>query len=136
MRADGGAGTAHAASRSANRAALTRAAPLECARPYRSRPGLSGLIVKASNLTLYELEGCPYCARVLACMARLRLDIERRDIRAEPRYREELIEATGIGMVPCLRIDRGEGKLQWLHESLDIVAFLEQHFPARGGAAG
>ena len=90
--------------------------------------------MKVSDLSLYKFDGCPYCQRVRQAMARMGLEIELRDIHANPRYRQELVEATGIGMVPCLRIEEG-GKVRWLHESLDIIAFLERAFPAEARAA-
>jgi glutathione S-transferase len=90
--------------------------------------------MKQSALSLYEFEGCPYCQRVRQAMARLGLQIELRDIHAEPRYRQELVQATGRGTVPCLRIDEGGGKVRWLHESLDIIAFLEREFGGRAAA--
>jgi glutathione S-transferase len=92
--------------------------------------------MEPSALSLYEFDSCPYCQRVRQALARLGLEIERRDILAEPQHRRELVEATGRATVPCLRIDGGGGNVEWLHESLDIVAFLERHFPARVSAAG
>jgi len=83
--------------------------------------------MKVSDLSLYHFDGCPYCLRVRQAMTRLGLDIELRDVRLHPAYRRELVEATGIGMVPCLRIEEG-GKARWMHESLDIIAFLERTF--------
>lgn len=91
--------------------------------------------MKLSDLSLYKFDGCPYCQRVRQAMLRLGLEIELRDIHAEPRYRQELALATGRGTVPCLRIDEGGGKLRWLHESLDIIAFLERQFTASAPAA-
>ena len=89
--------------------------------------------MQVPGLSLYKFDGCPYCQRVRQAMARLGLEIELRDIHAEPRYRQELVEATGRGTVPCLRIEEG-GKVRWLHESLDIIAFLERRFPASAAA--
>jgi glutathione S-transferase len=82
--------------------------------------------MKTAQLSLYEFEACPFCQRVLAAMRRLGLDIELRDIRVQPKYREELLAATGRATVPCLRIEEGPGKLRWMHESADIIKFLEQ----------
>jgi hypothetical protein len=31
-------------------------------------------------------------------------------------------------MVPCLRIEEAPGKVRWMHESADIIAFLRQEF--------
>jgi glutathione S-transferase len=93
-------------------------------------------LMRLSDLSLYQFDGCPYCRRVRQAMARLGLAIELRDIHAEPRYRQELVAATGRGTVPCLRIEVGSGRVRWLHESLDIIAFLERQFPAGAPAAG
>jgi glutathione S-transferase len=90
--------------------------------------------MQVPGLSLYKFDGCPYCQRVRQALARLGLEIELRDIHAEPRYRQELVEATGRGTVPCLRIEEAGGKVRWLHESLDIIDFLERRFPA-GAAA-
>jgi glutathione S-transferase len=105
------------------------------ARAPAATPRAPDRIMQVSDLSLYQFDGCPYCQRVRQAMLRLGLDIELRDVHAEPRYRRELIEATGRGTVPCLRIEEGGGKVRWLHESLDIIAFLERHFPAAAPAA-
>jgi glutaredoxin 2 len=81
--------------------------------------------LKAPNLALYHFEGCPYCSRVRSAMARLELDLELRDILANPAWKAELVQATGTQMVPCLRIEQPGGGVRWLHESLDIIHFLE-----------
>lgn len=80
--------------------------------------------MKVPGLSLYHFESCPYCQRVRAAMARLSLELELRDIQVQPKYREELVAATGRQMVPCLRIEDG-GKTRWMHESADIIRYLE-----------
>ena len=80
------------------------------------------------NLSLYKFDGCPYCHRVLAALERLGLEIELRDILTHPGYRRELVEATGRQTVPCLRIQEPSGGVRWMHESLDIIAYLERGF--------
>jgi glutathione S-transferase len=77
------------------------------------------------GLSLYHFEGCPYCGRVRAALGRLGLALELRDIHKESRYRDELVAATGRQTVPCLRIEEG-GKTRWMHESLDIIRYLEE----------
>jgi glutathione S-transferase len=80
--------------------------------------------LKVPNLALYHFEGCPYCSRVRAAMARLDLDLELRDIHANTAWKSELVKATGKTMVPCLRIEQ-PGGARWMHESLDIIQYLE-----------
>lgn len=76
-------------------------------------------------LSLYHYEGCPYCTLVRDAMARLGVDIELRDILDRSDYKEELVVATGRQMVPCLRIEEGLGDVRWMHESRDIILFLQ-----------
>jgi glutaredoxin len=84
--------------------------------------------MKTDQLSLYHFESCPFCQRVRDALRRLQVDVELRDIRTEPRYREDLLAATGRTTVPCLRIEEERGKPRWMHESADIVTFLEQQF--------
>ena len=48
------------------------------------------------------------------------------DIFEQPEHRRDLLDATGRQTVPCLRIEDPSGNAQWMHESADIVTFLEQ----------
>lgn len=77
------------------------------------------------KLILYHFENCPFCDRVEEVIERLGIEdqIERRDILKEPKYRDELVNISGIKQVPCLIVD---GKP--LLESLDIIKFLEKRF--------
>jgi glutathione S-transferase len=65
---------------------------------------------------------------VRSVLQRMNLDLERRDINANSALRAELIEATGRQTVPCLRIRHGDRKDEWMHESADIIEFLEANF--------
>ena len=87
--------------------------------------------MKVPGLSLYHFDGCPYCDRVRSAMSRLQLDLEMRDIHRVPKYREELVAATGKQMVPCLRIENG-GAPRWMHESADIVRYLETEVARKG----
>ena len=80
------------------------------------------------KLSLYQTRSCPYCEYVRSLMRRIGLDLELRDINASSALRMELIEATGRQTVPCLRIDHDDGRSEWLHESADIIEYLEEHF--------
>ena len=77
------------------------------------------------KLALYHYEGCPYCSMVRDSVDRLGLDVELRDILRHGEYQDELLAATGRRMVPCLRIEEGSGAVRWMHESRDIIDYLE-----------
>ena len=87
--------------------------------------------MKLTGLSLYHFDGCPYCERVRAAMSRLSLELELRDIHRDAKYREELVAATGKQMVPCLRIENA-GSTRWMHESADIVRYLEAEVAGKG----
>ena len=87
--------------------------------------------MKAPNLALYHFDSCPYCERVRGALHRLALEIELRNVQTEPKWRQELVSATGKQMVPCLRIESG-GKARWMHESADIIRYLESEIAPRG----
>jgi glutathione S-transferase len=38
------------------------------------------------------------------------------------------VKATGRQTVPCLRIERADGSVEWMHESEDINAYLKERF--------
>jgi len=83
--------------------------------------------MKAETLSLYQFRSCPYCHMVGMTLDRLGVELERRDVLAEPRFADELLRATGRHTVPCLRIEE-DGGVQWLHETSDIIDYLEQRF--------
>ncbi|MFQ5418035.1 MAG: glutaredoxin family protein [Myxococcota bacterium] len=81
-----------------------------------------------SGLVLYQTRSCPFCERVRRALRRLDLDIALRDINESSARRAELVAATGRQTVPCLRIGRGDGDDEWMHESVEIIAYLEERF--------
>ena len=83
---------------------------------------------ETDKLALYYYETCPFCIRVLRTIERLRLKVEKRNIRRVPAYREQLIQGSGSSMVPCLLIQKEDGSLEWLHESDAIMNYLEDRF--------
>lgn len=94
------------------------------------------LVVKAAPqpekaLTLYDIEGCPYCRRVREALTALHLDA---DIRPCPkggrRYRNEAEVLGGKVQFPLL-VDENTGIT--LFESGDIVAYLFRQY---GGGSG
>ncbi|WP_025732499.1 glutaredoxin family protein [Carnimonas nigrificans] len=80
------------------------------------------------TLVLYHFRSCPFCIMVHRKIEQLGLDIEQRNIREEPAYRQELIQGGGKQQVPCLHITESDGQEHWLYESSDINRYLEQHY--------
>ncbi|MEE2663652.1 MAG: glutaredoxin [Myxococcota bacterium] len=79
------------------------------------------------GLTLYHYAGCVWCAMVQRVLVQLGVEISQRDIYGDPRHLRELVESTGGQTVPCLRIVE-EGEDRWMHESAEIVAYLNERF--------
>ena len=82
------------------------------------------------GLSLYHFDGCPFCRVVRDALHRLDLDIEQRNVHEDPRHLAELVGATGRTTVPCLRIEDGD-TVAWMHESADIVRYLERTYATR-----
>lgn len=80
------------------------------------------------QLALYQFSACPFCIKVRKEIARLGLSISKRDAQHNQQYRSELQSGGGKTKVPCLRIETAAGDVQWLYESADIIAYLQQRF--------
>ena len=83
-----------------------------------------------TNLTLYELEGCPYCAKVTTKLADLDLEYESIMVPRSHSERTEVEEVSGQTGVPVL-VDEEHG-VEGMSESDDIVEYLEETY---GGAS-
>jgi glutathione S-transferase len=84
------------------------------------------------GLSIYGYPQCPYCQRVLRTVDALGLEIELCNTLSSADHRGELYQATGLTTVPVLRIDAGQGQVDWLPESADIVNYLEDRFRRPG----
>jgi len=82
-----------------------------------------------SDLTLYNLPGCPYCAKVKEKLAELDLEYEKIDVPSSHGERTEVEAVSGQTGVPVL-VDPEHG-VEGMPESDDIVAYLEETY---GGA--
>ena len=82
--------------------------------------------METAKLALYHFDSCPFCELVRRVITQLGVAVELRDIQTDPAHYQALIDATGRATVPCLRIKRDSGDSSWLHESADIVRFLEE----------
>jgi len=76
------------------------------------------------GLSLYQYRSCPYCAMTSHAINQMGMNIEHRDILMQPEYRAELMQEGGSSQVPCLRIEKDDGKTEWLYESMDIIEYL------------
>ncbi|MFB6310556.1 MAG: glutathione S-transferase N-terminal domain-containing protein [Salinirussus sp.] len=78
------------------------------------------------NLELYELAGCPYCAKVKKKLDELDLDYESHMVPSAHSERTEVEEVSGQTGVPVL-VDKEHG-IEGMPESDDIVAYLEKTY--------
>jgi len=76
--------------------------------------------MSSPKLRLFFYPQCPFCQFVLRELQQGNIAVEYCHILENPEFREELIQKTGRGTVPCLFID-GEP----MHESQDIVSWLK-----------
>ena len=79
-----------------------------------------------SDLVLYELRGCPYCAKVKRTLDELDLEYESRTVPRSHDERTEVEQVSGQTGVPVL-IDEEHG-VDGMAESDDIVAHLERTY--------
>jgi glutathione S-transferase len=79
-----------------------------------------------ANLTLYELEGCPYCAKVKDALAELDLEYDSIMVPRSHDERTEVKEVSGQTGVPVL-VDPDHG-VEGMPESDDIVAYLHETY--------
>jgi glutaredoxin len=94
----------------------------------RSSEIQQGIDEQTTKLKLYQYLACPFCVKTRRAIRRLGLNIETRDALHDPIHREELISQGGKPQVPCLRIIHDDGRVEWLYESSDIIAYLQSRF--------
>ena len=87
----------------------------------------------SDKLALYTTGSCPFCWRVTRVIDRLGLEVEMRDLFAQPERRAELFEARGRASVPVLWIQSPDGTVRWMPESADIIHYLEHMYGAESG---
>jgi len=79
-----------------------------------------------ANITLYELPGCPYCAKVVDKLDELGLEYDSIEVPRSHGERTEVEEVSGQTGVPVI-IDDEHG-IDGMAESDDIVDFLEENY--------
>jgi glutathione S-transferase len=78
------------------------------------------------TLELYELSGCPYCAKVKTKLDELDLEYESHMVPSSHAERTEVEAVSGQTGVPVL-VDHEHG-VEGMAESDDIVAYLEETY--------
>ena len=84
--------------------------------------------VSAPDLELYELQGCPYCAKVRRALSDLKLEYESHSVPRSRRDRAAVYEVSGQYQVPVL-VDNTKG-IEGMPESDDIVTYLYEQYGA------
>ncbi|MDO6705391.1 glutathione S-transferase N-terminal domain-containing protein [Photobacterium sp. 1_MG-2023] len=78
-------------------------------------------------MQLYQFDACPFCVKVRRSAKRLALPLTTKDAK-HPEFEQELIQGGGRRKVPCLRIEKDDGQVEWMYESKDIILYLETRF--------
>lgn len=74
------------------------------------------------TLDFYYFDSCPFCQRVIKTIEKHNILVNWKDIYADSKNMNFLVEKTGRKTVPCLFIDA-----EPMHESLEIMAWLEDN---------
>ena len=77
-------------------------------------------------IELYDLKGCPYCAKVRRALDDLNLSYETHSVAGRRRSRDEVYEVSDQYGVPVL-VDKSNG-IEAMAESDDIVAYLYREY--------
>lgn len=78
------------------------------------------------TLKLYDLPGCPYCAKVKDKLEELNLDYDTVKVPASKARRDEVEEVSGQRGVPVL-VDEERG-VEGMPQSDEIVEYLEENY--------
>ena len=102
---------------------ITRPKPLQ-----RSPEAQAEVDRQTEKMALYHFQQCPFCVKTRRQIHRLNLKIDVRDARNDPKWNRELVEEGGRYQVPCLRIEKDDGSVEWMYESSEINDYLEKRF--------
>jgi glutaredoxin len=99
-----------------------------CYRPKgtkRSTEKQADLDEQCQQLALYQYAACPFCVKVRWSMKRNNMKIKLCDAKRNEEFAYELENQGGKLKVPCLKITHLDGTSQWMYESKDIIAYLQ-----------
>jgi len=80
---------------------------------------------QCKQLSLYHYAACPFCVKTRWAMRRNNMNITLKDAKRNAKFAQELESQGGKLKVPCLKITHLDGSSQWMYESNDIIAYLE-----------
>lgn len=83
-------------------------------------------------ITLYRLQACPYCERVVVVLAELGLDYQSRFVEPMHSDRDVVKRVAGVRTVPAI-VDENTGVT--MAESANIVEYLETTYGEDGALA-
>lgn len=81
--------------------------------------------INADGLQLYHSVTCLFCFRVRIAFWMIGFKVKMKNVLFPFSNSAELIAGGGSPQVPCLRIEKENGTVQWLYESGDIVRFAK-----------
>jgi len=81
-----------------------------------------------ADMKIYHFKQCPFCVKTRRSIRRLGLNIETRDARNDPQWNSELINEGGKYQVPCLRLLKDDGSMEWMYGSDNIIQYLDKRF--------
>ena len=80
---------------------------------------------QTAQFKLYQFKACPFCVKVRWSMKRNNMKIKLCDAKRNEEIAYELENQGGKLKVPCLKITHLDGSSQWMYESKDIIAYLQ-----------
>lgn len=95
----------------------------------RSNEAQEKINQQMQNLSVYQFYACPFCIKTRRVIRQLNLPIAYKDAQKQGQHRDDLEKLGGHIKVPCLRIQEN-GQDQWMYESNNIIAYLNQRFDA------
>ena len=78
----------------------------------------------AERYQLFKSDTCGFCHRVRSFLQQNNIEVPLRDINQDQVAFRERLAGGGRSMVPCLRIEAGDGVISWMYESMDIMRYL------------
>lgn len=81
---------------------------------------------RLKHVQLFYFASCPFCIKVRLTLWWMGLELPLKDILSSTKNRDELLAGGGKAQVPCLRIAHGEGDIEWMYESSDIIRYLKR----------
>jgi len=83
---------------------------------------------ETARWSLYQFHACPFCVKTRRHLKRHALPVKLRDAKVEGEFKAELIREGGRHKVPCLKIEKLDGSVEWLYQSNDIIAYVNNRF--------